>query len=101
MSRQDELMTRLDRARELLLAPHPRAMEECRLTLECAVAIASGEPRPYGDRVRRAIQNIRFLLERAAAFWNARTPQSAPVLQYSSRGSLVTSPEPPMFAIEV
>lgn len=102
MAHELELLAELERARDSLLTPHAAAMRDCELSLERAVGfLRNNSRRGYGVRVKRAVETIRFLLERARAFWNARPVSAGPGIEYSCGGRLVQAPAPSRFTIEV
>jgi hypothetical protein len=103
VAHETDLMAELERARDLLLNPHKAAMRDCELTLERAAGILrkSGLRREYGAQVKRTLQNLRFLLDRARAFWNSRPVAAGPGIQYASGGMIVPAATTCTFTIEV
>jgi hypothetical protein len=77
----------------LLLTPDRAAMDSCERKLDLLVLRISQTGVPASERthVKNLLRNIRFLLDRANAFWQARQRATAPALQYSLGGRL-TSP---------
>ncbi len=102
-SRSSIELAQLGKVRELLINPTNPAMQECQRLLAAVISAVSTRPDDTASlaEIRKALQPIQFLLNRASTFWAGRQHSTQPPDTYTSQGRLSLTPSSGSVSVEV